>query len=196
MVIFGKSPSRLLILGLLAAVCVTGALGCRRPEEPDGVTVASVSDDELEWAWDAALSVLRKHDFRPSRQDRALGVIETLPTTSQHWSEFWRQDVADTYSLAHAALHTTQRKATVRFVRASDGWDVEVQIDVYRLSMPESQITSASSALQAFSGVLPTTEGRVFQDTRLQRHWVHLGRDAGLEARLLRRMIGRIESQM
>ena len=153
---------------------------------------AQVADDEIELFWDATLSILRKHGFRPDKQDRAMGVIETLPITSRQWGEFWRQDVADTYSLAHASLHTTQRKATVHFIRsegAEGGWRVEVQVDVYRLSMPESQITTASSAIQAFGGVLPTTEGVVNKDARSRRHWVRLGRDAVLESRLLDRIL-------
>lgn len=170
------------LLSALLALCVSG---CHRPSAPEGVTAAPVADDDVEPLWDAALSVLRKHDFQPDRQDRAMGTIETLPTTSQNLGEFWRQDVADFYGLVHASLHTTQRKATVHFVHGKDGWTIEVQVDVYRLSMPESQITTASSAIQSFSGALPTTEGQVFQDPRSQHRWVHLGRDADMESRLL-----------
>jgi hypothetical protein len=177
------------IRGPLFAVAIVCLAGCQRPEPPEDTTSAQVVGEDLEYLWDAALSVLAKHDFRADRQDRASGVIETLPTTSQHWSEFWRQDVADAYSLVHGWLHTTQRKATVRFVREEGGWRVDVQVDVYRLTTPESQITTASSALQAFSGALPTTEGRTTEDSRSGRRWVHLGRDAALETRLLQRIL-------
>jgi hypothetical protein len=176
-------------MGPLSAVAVVCLAGCQRPESPEGITSAQVAGEDLESLWDAALSVLAKHDFRADRQDRASGIIETLPTTSQHWGEFWRQDVADPYSLVHGWLHTTQRKATVRFVQEEGGWRVDVQVDVYRLTMPESQITTASSAIQAFSGALPTMEGRIYEDPRSPRRWVHLGRDAALEARLLRRIL-------
>ncbi len=108
--------------------------------------MAPISENEVDILWDETLSVLRKLDFRPDRQDRANGVIETLPTTSQQWGEFWRQDVADSYSLAASSMHTTQRKATVRFIQDSGAWRIETQVDVYRLSVPESQVTTASSA--------------------------------------------------
>jgi hypothetical protein len=176
---------------LTALLLLAAWTGCERPIPPEGPTIATVTEEDLEPLWEAALAVLRKHDFQPDRQDRVMGVIETLPTTSKQWGEFWRQDVADAYDVAEASMHTTQRKATVRIVRGPDGPTVEVQVDVYRLAEPESQITSSSSALQAFSGALPTTEGRVARDDQDRRRWVHLGRDAQMETRLLARILSR-----
>ncbi|MFQ5422890.1 MAG: hypothetical protein ACE5F9_02805 [Phycisphaerae bacterium] len=171
---------------------ITGT-GCQRPIAPEGPTAEAVDAASLDTLWDAALSVLKKHDFRPDRQDRAIGLITTYPTTSQHFTEFWRQDVADPYSFLHAGLHTTQRKATVRFVRAPEArdWRLEVEIDVYRLSTPEHQVTTASSAIQAFSEALPTTAGYQVRDRRTARRWVSLGRDGEMERRILDRILRR-----
>lgn len=173
----------------VALVCLSGPAACQRPVQPEGPTAEAVAADELEYLWDATLDVLQKHDLRPARQDRAAGIITTYPTSSQHFTEFWRQDVADPYSFAEATIHTIRREATVRFVRDTDtdAWTLEVQVDVFRLSTPESQITSASSAIQGFSGVLPTTEGRIARD----RRWVHLGRDEMMEERILHRILAR-----
>jgi hypothetical protein len=179
------------IVLLLLPFFLASILGCQLPEQPETATAAQVPTDELQTTWDAALAVLRKHDFQPDRQDRAQGVITTLPTTSMQWGELWRQDVADGYSFAEASLHAIQRKATIRFVRDADArdWTVQVQVDVYRLNVAESQVTSASSAYHAFSGALPTTEGagHLRGEERLQ--WTHLGRDPTLEARLLNRIL-------
>jgi len=120
-----------------------------------------------------------------------MGVIETRPTTSRQWGEWWRRDVGDSYSLGESSLHTIQRKATVRFVRGAEGRRVEVQVDVYRLSVPESQITTASSAIHGFDGALPTAEGQYGKDGNLRERWVHLGRDAEVETRLLASILTR-----
>ncbi len=184
-----RQPLPLICLALLTGMGALWLFGCSRPEQPETITAAPIADGSLASLWDSALSVLRKHDLRPVRQDRAMGLIETSATTSQQWGEVWRQDVAELYSLAHASLHTTQRKAVVRFIRGEPGWHVEVQVDVYRLSTPESQITTASSAIQAFSGVLPTTEGEAVPDPQAEHRWVHLGRDPAMEARLLRQIL-------
>jgi hypothetical protein len=170
-------------------LCISAA--CQRPAQPEGPTHSQISEDALRDAWDAALSVLRRYDFLPDRQDRAQGVITTLPKTSRQWGEFWRQDTADGYSLAESSLHTTQRKVTIRFLREPT-WQVQVQVDVYRLSVPESQITTASAAFQAFSGVLPTTEGTQQIQGAARRQWVHLGRDEAMENRLLDSILRRV----
>lgn len=177
-------------LQCVSVILVLAAVGCQKHAAPEGVTARAIGgdDENLNELWNHTLSVLRRHDFEPDQQDRALGIITTLPTTSMQWHEPWREDVADAYSLLHASMHTTQRKVTVRFVR-NGGWSVEVQVDVYRLSRPETQITSASSTLHGFTGHLPTLEGRVNQTAKTDSHWVYLGRDGTMEERLLRRIL-------
>jgi hypothetical protein len=174
---------------LLLPLTLLTASGCEQPLPPEGVTTATVTDDELPALWDSALSVLQKFEFQPARQDRAMGVIETLPMTSRQWGELWRQDVPDRYGQLESSLHTMQRKVTVRFIHGESGWNVEVQADVYRLSMPESQITTASSAIQSFTGSLPTSEGQRIKEFNEAKRWVLLGRDPELEAHLLDRIL-------
>jgi hypothetical protein len=157
---------------------------CTRPAQPTEPTAAEVSKEELDSLWSAALSVLRKYDFTPDRQDRAQGVITTLPSTSMQWGEAWRRDVATPYDYAHSSLHTTQRQVTVRFIHGEQ-WTLQVQVDIYRLSADESQITTASSAMQAFSGVLPSTEGGYQYGSGADKDWRPLGRDGAMESRLL-----------
>lgn len=155
------------------------------PEEP---TITELEpDDDLDSLWNSALTVLQKVDFQPDRQDRALGVITTYPTTSMQWHEPWRQDVGTSYALLESSMHTVRRKATVRFIR-DHVWKLDVQVDVYRLSRAETQITSASSVLHGFSGLLPTAEGGS-RTLGAPEHWVHLGRDEALEGRLLDRIL-------
>ena len=164
-----------------------------------------MTDEDVQPLWDTALAVLIKHDFRPDRQDRTAGIITTHPTTSMQWHEPWRQDVADSYSVGEASLHTIQRQATVRFIRNGrtqrpaagdeprqtgvENWTLDVQVDVYRLSVPEYQITSSSSVIRSFSGDLPTVTGERVADARAARRWVPLGRDGAMEERLLTRIL-------
>lgn len=185
------SPCRYVILWTLLLALGAVVAGCHEPASPEGPTAQAVAEDELETLWQASLAVLRLHDFEPERQDRAMGVIETVPTTSAQWGEFWRQDVADSHSLVESSLQTVQRQATVRFVRGDSGWTIEVQVGVSRLVAPDSQITSSSSVIRGFSGDLPTTEGRVVRTATDRRRWVSVGRDAAMEERLLARILSR-----
>lgn len=180
-------------LRFLTVLCLIPSLltSCERPIPPEELTTAAVAEDELDVLWDCALAVLSRYDFRPDRQDRAMGVIETKPSTSKQWGEWWRRDVGDPYSLGESSLHTVQRQATVRFVRGAEGRRIEVQVDVYRLSVPESQITTASSAIHSFDGALPTSEGGYGKDVDARKRWVPLGRDSEVENRLLASILAR-----
>lgn len=166
---------------------------------PESPTCSVVPADQLDSLWEASLRVLRLHDFRPDRQDRATGIITTFPTTSMQWHEPWRADVADSYSLAMSSMHTVQRQVTVRFVRDAerpgerpgapgDGWMLDVEVEVFLLNVPDYQITTASSALRSFTGDLPTVTGEA-TGSRAARRWVSIGRDAAMESRLLDRIL-------
>ncbi len=173
----------------LALVALAATLGCHRPVRPDDATIAVIGGgDDLTDVWNSTLSVLQKFDFQPDRQDRATGVITTHRTTSMQWHEFWRQDAATAHDILCASMHTIQRSVTVRFNRDAET-TVEVQVDVYRLATPETQITSASSVMHGFSGALPTVEGKMIQPGESPERWVNLGRDGILEGRILQRIL-------
>ncbi len=177
--------TRIIVAALWMAMAATG---CQKPARPETPTSSAINDDDVQPLWDSALAVLIKHDFQPDRQDRTAGIITTFPTTSKQWGEPWRQDVADKYSLLESSLHTIQRKATVRFIHDKQ-WTIDVQVDVYRLSTPEYQITSSSSAIRSFNADLPTVTGEAITDAHSARRWVHLGRDGAMEERLLSRIL-------
>lgn len=171
---------------ILAVGAALGAGACVRPAQPTTPTAANVPDADLDAMWDATLSVLGRIEWRPDRQDRATGMIETVPATTKQIWEFWREDVADPYSQTLADLQTIQRKAIVRFRKVGEPkqWQVDVEVDVYRLQQPERQITSTSSGLEAFSSQLPTGEGQMLM--RGSGNYLEpLGRDGAMEQKLL-----------
>jgi hypothetical protein len=102
----------------------------------------------------------------------------------------WRPEVIGTYQEAEANLHTVRRQGTVQITQdpQQPGCHVSVQVDVYRYSAPERQVTTASGALQMFGEKLPTAQGQVGPQEAMA-HWVPLGRDGRLEAELLQRIL-------
>lgn len=165
-------------------------LGCARPVPPDTFTGISLAESEVDGLWSATLQVLPRMGFVPERQDRALGLIETQPVTSQHFFEGWRHDVDDSYSFAQASLQTIERKVTVRFRRMPDGRrrEVLVQVDVFRRQPPERQLTSTSAALVLYSSTLPPVEYGEFGEYSVTHH-EPLGRDAAMERYILERIM-------
>ncbi len=171
---------------IFAAGAALHAGACVRPAQPTTPTAVNVPDADLDALWDATLAVLRRIEFRPDRQDRATGLIETMPITTKQIWEVWREDVADQYSQTQANLQTMQRKVIVRFRKIGEPkqWQVDVEVDVYRLQQPERQITASSSGLEAFSSQLPTGEGQLL--ARGSGNYLEpMGRDPALEGKLL-----------
>ena len=167
--------------------------GCMAPAQPIGRTAAllSVSDaDAFERLWEASARVLRRNHLQPTREDRVAGVIQSSPTVTESWFEFWRRDVVDGYSFAEAQLHTIRRAALIKMDRSEepDEYIVSVRVNKERLSMPERQVTSAAGAIQMFGSGLPTTSGKMVAAAKA-RAWIPLGRDGNLEARLLGEII-------
>lgn len=179
---------RLLILA--SCVGLWSGPGCQQPVAPTAPTATDLEQVQFEGLWQTSLEVLRRCDFRPDRQDRRAGVITTEPTTSAQWFEVWRPEVTGAYQEAEANLHTVRRQATVQIKQDPEqpGCHVSVQVDVYRYSAPERQVTTASGALQIFGEKLPTAEGQLGPQ-EAKAGWVYLGRDGRLEAELLRRII-------
>lgn len=176
-----------MVIALAGAMFFTD---CARPVPPKEKTAVIVPDGEIEGLWQAALAVLPRLDLFPERQDRAAGIIETRPTTSQHFFEGWRHDVNDPYSFAQSSFQTIQRKATVRFIREGgrDRWRVAVVVDVTRLHLSERQATATSAGLQLYTAVLPTSEGQretVAAATSVES----LGRDGAMETYILDRIL-------
>jgi len=180
-------PSSAVIGSVLAiAASLLGYTGCARPIAPDTPTAAAVRQSDLDVLWQAALDVLVRMELPPDRQDRANGVIETLPVTSKQFWEFWRRDIADPYSQVVSDLQTIQRKVIVRFspLPTTERWRVEVEVPVYRIQLPERQLTSSSTAIELYGSTVPTTTGEIVPRQQVA-YQEPLGRDAALEDRIL-----------
>ncbi|MCG3128351.1 MAG: hypothetical protein CHACPFDD_03235 [Phycisphaerae bacterium] len=140
---------------------------------------------------DNSLTLLREFDFVPLHVDRAAGEITTLPATSAQWFEFWRGDVVGGYQSLEASLHTIRRKVVISARHDDEGdaddYRVAITVEKFRYSAPDRQVTTPSGALAIYSDRIPTTEGLKKSATRGE-HWVELGRDGLLEARLLARL--------
>ena len=175
------------ILIALAGMAIVS--GCQSTPPVRTPVAADLGVADFDRLWDATLEVLRRYNFQLDRRDRRMGVITTHPITSAQSFEFWRHEVIGSRSQAEADLHTIRRQATIELnpAETKDTVHLAVRVEVFRLSVPERQVTTASSALQVFGSRLPTAEGRI--ETRQEsEHWVDLGRDSQLEAAILRRI--------
>ena len=177
----------LIAVSLAFFACVITNAACQQPVRPTDPTMAdlgpSLTPDEI---WDQTLGVLRHRGFQPDVQDRANGRISTEPETTKQWYEPWRSDVGENYDVMMASLHTMQRMVTVQFHNENGQWKADVTVDIYQLSEPEPQITSASSVLHGYTGAVPDRTG---QRPESKRRWRRVARDGTLEAEILREIV-------
>ncbi|MBN1344717.1 MAG: hypothetical protein JXQ73_18640 [Phycisphaerae bacterium] len=167
--------------------------GCVDPPSDYGPVQADVvvSDGtDFDYLWESTLRTLRRVNLTPDRQDSREGIITTKPITSQQWFEFWRHDSLGPYQWVESSMHTTQRHAIVRIQRQPEPghYRVSVEVEVFRYSAPERQVSTPSGALLMYSEKLPTEQGERLQPME-DVHWVRLGRDPQLEGLLLRRIL-------
>ncbi len=195
-------------LGLVLPTLV----GCIAPPAPSLEPIRfTVRVSDYDAFIDQTLTLLREHDFEPTRVDRTRGLIVAGPTTGGQWFEFWRGDVQGPYQVVESSLHTIRRSATVSIEpldaasqpasdavpthRASPDDEpatgatcrVSVEVDKSRYSAPERQVTATSGILGVYSE-RATMETGLRGARSLGEHWVPLGRDGLLEAHLLSRL--------
>jgi hypothetical protein len=188
-----------LITSLLVSVTVFLATGCQAPPQPEGITRTDVladSQDEVNRLWEATESTLIRHFFTPDRRDRSAGLITTMPETSAAGFELWRPQPTPAYYWWEANLQTIRRQAEVRIAPIEDTgqYELQVQIDRYRYRLPERQVDNAAAALRLYGGRSPTLTGEMAPAER-SGYWIHLGRDAPMEQKLLAAIVDRYQLQ-
>ncbi len=174
--------TRCIALSLLATA------GCHRPTStisPPLVPVAAYCEAGYVRLWTAATDVLRQHGFKLDLTDAVTGHITTQPVGSQHFFEFWRDDVATPFDAWEATLANVRRSATVDINRAAhtEGCRIVVSVHKQRFSTPERQVTNSAAANHFLGTALPAfTSGRRIAQT--DSHWIDLGRDPAMEDRI------------
>ncbi len=181
-----------LIAAVSIATIFVGPFGCQAPLQPNGPTQMTLRVTDKEALIDETLTLLRELDFPPDRVDRVSGTITAGPSTGRQWFEIWRRDVLGGYQMLESSLHTIRREVgvTIEPLSAESGSDeyrLSVEVNKYRYSAPDRQITTASGALAIYSEQLPTTEG-LRNALSAAHEWVPLGRDGLLEQALLTRI--------
>jgi hypothetical protein len=105
---------------------------------------------------------LRAQYFRLDRQDRLEGIITTHPETSAQFFELWRPQPETVATWAGANLQTIQRaaKITIKPAGEAGAYELAVQVDDARYSLPERQIDNSAGALRLYSADAPRRPAR------------------------------------
>jgi hypothetical protein len=169
--------------------------GCSAPPAATEPTLARVSAENpaaYDRLWETVGDTLRNQYFELDRQDRLEGVISTLPVTTSQFFELWRPQPETPVSWAESNLQTIQRAAVVTITSAGDAgtYELAVQVDESRYSLPERQIDNSAGALRLYSSDAPTESGTMERASRTAQ-LIPVGRNKPAEERLLKLILDR-----
>jgi hypothetical protein len=169
--------------------------GCSAPPAATEPTLGRVNAEDpaaYDRLWESVGDTLRGQYFLLDRQDRLEGVISTLPVTSGQFFELWRPQPETVQGWAESNLQTIQCEAKVTIKPAGEGgaYELAVQVDESRYSLPERQIDNSAGALRLYSSDAPTEAGGMERVSRTAQT-IPLGRNKPAEERLLKLILDR-----
>jgi len=177
---------------ILAAAMVAVSAGCSSQQvaapAPLSVTgankvrVMSVSED-----------VLSRMGFTVEKADAGKGYIRTRPLRGGQFFEFWRKDNASARLLAESSIHSIQRTVELNITEGDNGVQVECDVAVRRLSLPENDHADRSRAANMFTASSTSLQRLTINPEQARRmEWIELGSDPALETRILEMIQRRI----
>ncbi|MCC7293663.1 MAG: hypothetical protein IT449_16520 [Phycisphaerales bacterium] len=183
-------------MGVAGLIAATGLCGCHQPAAPVSPTTVRVelpTAEDYDRLWSAARESLREDGYLAELVDRSQGRLSTRAVGSQHFFEFWRHDVETRYDWAEATLAPIRRRVDLTLPQPEESvtsTQLTLSVIKERLASPDRQFNESGALFQFFGYVLPSTTGQA-QIRPEDDRWVEIGRDAAMEAYLLRRILAR-----
>lgn len=160
--------------------------------QPSQAFVSATDFDEL---WNASDDVARSLLFKPDRQDRRSGTLQTEPMTSSQWFEPWRRELKSADAVAQSSLATVRRTLTVQITKdpASNTFRATPSILVERYARTGSRITNSARYRQVYQPNRSTGSAERDRGVLLPNaYWYPIGNDPDLE----RDIAARIQKQL
>ncbi|MFB0553148.1 MAG: hypothetical protein ACETWQ_07520 [Phycisphaerae bacterium] len=192
-VVFGLG---FLVFGLLLS-------GCAEEQQYGAVEPICLENVNKLKMMETAEDVLAKMHFTVEKVDAERGFIRTRPLSGAQFFEFWRSDTVGADNWLESNLHSIRRVVELTMSEQEEGPPqsgnrlcINCDVQKYRLSLPEHQVSSSARAYQMFS-----ESNSAFQNLRLNPEqkagmaWIDLGKDRQLAAEILKRIEQQIDSK-
>ncbi len=196
-VVFGLG---FLVFGLLLT-------GCAEEQQYGAVEPICVENVNKLEAMEIAEDVLAKMHFTLEKADaetatpgidtrRWRGYIRTRPLAGAQFFEFWRSDNVGADNWLESNLHSIRRVVELNMSEQDEGPPqsgnrlcINCDVQKYRLSMPEHQVSSSARAYEMFSESNSALQNlRLNPEQKAGMAWIDLGKDRQLAAEILRRI--------
>ncbi|MHC4430567.1 MAG: hypothetical protein ACYTBS_01885 [Planctomycetota bacterium] len=177
-------------------ICALAFAGCGQPQQKVVVVPISVPDTDKAEVLEVAEDVLARMHFTIEKADVPSGLIRTRPLPGAQFFELWRSDnVGDENSLL-ANLHTIRRTVELDVSRHGDQLQIDCDVRVQRLSLPERDVSSSARVYAMFTRSSPSRPRMSFDvEQRKDIAWIDLEDDTALAARILKRIERRLASR-
>jgi len=164
-------------------------VGCAETQRYEAVEQISAENINKIQAMQTAEEVLAKMHFTIEKADAESGLIRTAPLPGAQFFEFWRSDSVGAFNCAEANLHSIRRIAQVNVRQQDEGLSISCEVNVFRLSLPEHEVSSSARAYEMFSeSSLSLQKIKLNPEQEAGMAWVNLGRDGRLETEILKRI--------
>ena len=160
--------------------------------------VVSASGQDFEKLWGSAERVSESLLFEIDRRDRRSGLMTTQPNISAQWFEPWRRELTTSDDLANSSVAAYRRIIYWQFEQQGSGYTVTPRVLIQRQTVAERPISAVlnrgyfrrdNNTKDSFYGT-PETDQGIFLP---QNNWYPVGRDYGLESKLVELMRERLQ---
>jgi len=189
-----KTTSNLCSYALIA--CALVFAGCAQQQHRAITGPVSVPDIGKAEIMEVAEDVLAGMHFTIEKADLASGFIRTRPLPGAQFFEFWRSDNVGGKNSLQANLHTIRRTVELDISRHGDQLQIDCDVRVQRLSLPERDVSSSAQAYGMFTRSSPSLQKMRFDAEQLQAMaWIDLENDTALAAEILKRIEKQLASR-
>lgn len=181
------------IIGFWCTICVLLFSGCNQQQGISTVGQINVPNLSKAHAIQTVEDVLSDMHFEIDKADTDAGYVRTRPLAGAQFFEFWRSDSVGEDNWIMNNLHNMRRTVEIEVSRNNEQLQIDCNVHVQRLSLPEPEMTSTGQTYRMFSRSKPTMQ-RLTLNPKLQKGmtWVDLDDDKQLATEILKRIDQRI----
>jgi hypothetical protein len=150
--------------------------------------VASVDSPNFYRLWDAAARVARARGFEIDQSDPRLGLMTTLPLSTQQIWELWRDDTPHLKDQLRSTLAEYRQIIRFEFQHLSDGsYRLTPKVVLERHAERENRVTAVVNYRTVFTRTPAQSQDySIDEPVTPPDYWYATGRDYGLERDLAR----------
>ena len=194
--------------------CALILAGCAEQQQYGAVKPICVENVNKLQAMEIAEDVLAKMHFTIEKADadpatagidtrRWRGFIRTRPLAGAQFFEFWRSDNVGADNWLESNLHSIRRVVELTMSEQEEGPPqsgnllcINCEVQKYRLSIPEHQVSSSARAYEMFSESSSALQNlRLNPEQKADMAWIDLGKDRQLAAEILKRISSMLDTR-